>query len=357
MPAGPIFLSPAEAARRLGVSIKALRLYEKHGLLKPARSAAGWRVYSPGQMSRAADIVTLRKLGFALARIARMLAGDTADLDTAIAEHHATLESRMRSLGDTTHAVRILRAKLARGATPSVGALRDALDQTLAPQTASVLAFDLPWPWGGERFELPALRALTYITGPLGSGKTRLAMRIADAVPGAVFVDLDRARDPAAMEARLHRDDALRARVDSARAWLLENGASASDDLIALLSAIEAPGAAEAPHAPLVIDLIEQGLDEATQHALAALLRRRGPDMQPLVIMTRSTAILDLARTAPDTLIIFCPANHSPPVCIAACPATLWPGAQGYDAIASCLAPPDVRARTRGMVALMPGAA
>src|SRR5688572_6855101 len=36
-------LNPSEAAKRLGVSTKALRLYERHGLLKPIRTAAGWR--------------------------------------------------------------------------------------------------------------------------------------------------------------------------------------------------------------------------------------------------------------------------------------------------------------------------
>lgn len=41
------FLNPSEAARRLGVSAKALRLYEQYGLIKPIRSAAGWRTYFP----------------------------------------------------------------------------------------------------------------------------------------------------------------------------------------------------------------------------------------------------------------------------------------------------------------------
>ena len=39
------FLNPSEAARRLGISTKALRLYEQRGLLTPVRSAAGWRAY------------------------------------------------------------------------------------------------------------------------------------------------------------------------------------------------------------------------------------------------------------------------------------------------------------------------
>ncbi|MDP1639637.1 MAG: MerR family transcriptional regulator [Hyphomicrobium sp.] len=41
------FLSASEAASRLGVSAKALRLYEQRGLIAPIRSAAGWRAYGP----------------------------------------------------------------------------------------------------------------------------------------------------------------------------------------------------------------------------------------------------------------------------------------------------------------------
>ena len=53
------FLNPAEAARRLGVSAKALRLYEQRGLLTPARTEAGWRSYGPDEMARGAEIAAL----------------------------------------------------------------------------------------------------------------------------------------------------------------------------------------------------------------------------------------------------------------------------------------------------------
>ena len=68
---------------------------------------------------------------------------------------------------------------------------------TRLPRAASELtiAFDLPWPWGGEPFELRDIRPLTHIVGPLGSGKTRLAKRIAEVVPGAVFLGVDRLTD------------------------------------------------------------------------------------------------------------------------------------------------------------------
>jgi predicted site-specific integrase-resolvase len=37
------FLTASEAAERLGVSTKALRLYEQRGLVTPSRTAAGYR--------------------------------------------------------------------------------------------------------------------------------------------------------------------------------------------------------------------------------------------------------------------------------------------------------------------------
>jgi len=51
---------------------------------------------------------------------------------------------------------------------------------------------DLRGPGGGERFELQEIRVLNYIIGPLGRGKTRLAKRIAETLPGVAFLGLDR---------------------------------------------------------------------------------------------------------------------------------------------------------------------
>ena len=325
------FLNPAEAARRLGVSAKALRLYEQRGLLTPARTEAGWRSYGPGEMARGAEIAALRKLGLSLAQVARVLQGDAAGLEPALAAHQAMLEGRVRLLGDIMEKVRGLRAGLARGQAPAAGELA----RLLKPAEGLCIAFDLPWPWGGERFELRGIRPLNYIVGPLGSGKTRLAMRLAETIPGAAFLGLDRTASPGA---------ALAPAVAEALAWLVEDGATASDALAALLAGL----AAEGPSA-LVVDLVEQGLDPATQQALIAHLRRRGPGGRPLFMLTRSCVILELAAVGDDESIILCPANHSPPTLVAP-----YPGAAGYEAVASCLATPEVRARTEGVIAWRP---
>ncbi len=134
------FLNPSEAAKRLGVSAKALRLYEQRGLLAPLRTAAGWRAYGPGEMVRAAEVVALRALGLGLAQVARVLWGDAEELEPALAAHQATLEGRIRQFADTVEKVRGLRTDLAQGRMPTAGELA----RLLGPTVDLGVAFDLP---------------------------------------------------------------------------------------------------------------------------------------------------------------------------------------------------------------------
>jgi DNA-binding transcriptional MerR regulator len=332
------FLNPSEAAVRLGVSAKALRLYEQRGLIAPLRTTAGWRTYGPVEMARAAEIVALRALGLSLHQVAGVLNGDAQSLEPALSAHQSMLEGRVRQLADTLEKVRRLRADLSRGQVPAA----DELARLLNPGSEFHVTFNLPWPWGGEQFELRCVRPLNYIIGPLGSGKTRLAKRLAETLPNAAFLGLERLADGGVeSQARLDADPSLKSRVDQRIAWLVEDGGTESEALVALLVGLEAEGPAI-----LVIDMLEQGLDQITQEALIAHLRRRGPDARPLFFLTRSNAILDLDAVGADEAIIFCPANHSPPTLVAP-----FPGAPGYEAVATCLASPEVRARTNGVIA------
>ena len=335
------FLSPSEAARQLGISTKALRLYEQRGLITPGRTPAGWRAYGPAEIALAADIMELRALGFTLSEVARAFAGDARTLDRMLAAHKETLEDRVRQLSDTIDKVCRLRANLSRGEVPDTRELI----RLLKPTPDISVAFDLPWPWGGEPFELHDIRSLNYIVGPLGSGKTLLAKRLAAALPDAAFVGLDRlANDAAAARANLETDLALKCRVDKSLAAIVDDGGTKSAALLALLTALES----ENPPF-LVIDMLEQGLDVTTQEALIIHLRRRGAPVKPLFVLTRSSAILDLDCVGADEAIILCPANHSPPSRVLP-----YRGSPGYEAVATCLASPDVRARTEGMVAHLP---
>lgn len=331
-------LNASEAARRLGVSSKALRLYEERGLLSPARTGAGWRAYGPEVMARTVEIVALRALGFSLTQVQRVLAGDPHGLEPALAAHQSHVEGQLGQLETIVERLRCVRADIARG--KALASAAPARPERSA--SAPVVAFDLPWPWGGERFELREIRAINFIIGPLGSGKTRLAMRLAEALPGGVFVGLERLQQGAeATHQRLQGDAALRGRVGSTIDRLAEDGAQISDALLALIVELDGEG-----FGALVIDMIEDGLGETTQRALIAHLRRQGPTARPIFAMTRSSALLDLAALGPNEQILLCPANHAPPMVVAP-----YPGAPGYEAVVTCLASPAVRARTQGVTA------
>jgi DNA-binding transcriptional MerR regulator len=333
------FLSPSQAAEQLGVSTKALRLYEQNGLLRPVRTAAGWRTYGPSEMEQAAEIATLRALGFSLAQIGRVLRGDSEGLESALVALQAVLEQRIRTLADAAETIRAARVDLAQGKAPSVRELARAA----RPVSKADVAFDLPWPWGGERFELRDIRPLNYITGPLFSGKTRLAHAIAKNLPDTAFVGLDRSADNGAdVQSRMNADGALRSRVGQALTWLVEDGANVSPALLALLATLHTNNQQN-----LVVDMVEQGLDQTTQEALIAYLRAHVSLTRSIFLLTRSSAILDLAAVGAEESIILCPANHSTPIRVLP-----HPGAPGYEAVASCLALPEVRARTEGVIAI-----
>lgn len=97
--------SSAEAARQLGVSAKALRLYEEQGLVRPGRTAAGWRVYGHDQIARLHQVLALRSFGFPLARVAELLSSRPPDLARLLAVHEEVLR---REAARVRHALRLL---------------------------------------------------------------------------------------------------------------------------------------------------------------------------------------------------------------------------------------------------------
>jgi DNA-binding transcriptional MerR regulator len=331
-------LSASEAAKQLGVSAKALRLYEQRRLIMPARTAVGWRSYGVEELARAREVVALRALGLSLAEVSDVLAGEPNVLRSALTAHQEALEARARQLREMIEKVRSLRAGLETGKAPHAVELASVLDR---PKGFEV-ELNLPWPWGGERFLL-TVRALNFIVGPLGSGKTQLAIRLADALPNGRFLSTGRVKDSGeAIRARLAHDAQLAKRVQSALAWLMDEGATESETLTCLLAAIEA----DEPRI-WVVEMVEDGLDQPTQEALIEFLRRRARLRCPVFLMTRSSAILDLDAVGSEESIILCPANHNPPTLVSP-----HPGSPGYEAVSTCLASPRVRQRTQGVVAL-----
>jgi DNA-binding transcriptional MerR regulator len=199
---------------------------------------AGWRAYGPDQIAQAAEIVGLRMLGLSLVQIERLLRGESKGLAPVLAEHQATLEGRIEALVRTVGKLRDIQADLVHGQSPTAGELA----HLLKPAAEMNIAVELPWPWAGEQIVLEC-RSLNYITGPLGSGKTRLALQLAETLPNAAFLGLERSSDEGAVaKARLDADPSLRSRVDRILAWLSDEGAMRSNALIALIVGVECAG-------------------------------------------------------------------------------------------------------------------
>jgi DNA-binding transcriptional MerR regulator len=105
----------ADTARRLGLTVRALRLYEARGLVRPGRNAAGWRVYGPEEMARLHQVVALKRLGLPLARIAELTEGGAPDLDRVLALQEQDLVDRKTRVDRALDLVRRARARLAAG--------------------------------------------------------------------------------------------------------------------------------------------------------------------------------------------------------------------------------------------------
>jgi DNA-binding transcriptional MerR regulator len=88
-----------EFARLTGVSVRTLHHYDRIGLLKPAgRTDGGYRWYAETDTLRLQQILTLRYLGFSLARIAALMRAPEFDLMASIRIQRSVLADRREEL-------------------------------------------------------------------------------------------------------------------------------------------------------------------------------------------------------------------------------------------------------------------
>lgn len=109
-----LLAGPAEAARRLGVSVKALRVYERLGLIKPRRTRQDWRVYTPEDIDRLARALAFKAMGFGLSQIAALLDAGPDEVAAAMVVQEAQLRDRRAALDDALDSLRDARRRLGR---------------------------------------------------------------------------------------------------------------------------------------------------------------------------------------------------------------------------------------------------
>lgn len=188
-------------AQLTGVTVKALRHYERRGLLAPHRTEAGYRRYSIHDLQRLEEILALKSLGLPLSHITRVAGG--ADLDALRAQRARLADARAR----IDHAIAAL------------DAVADAADPA-----AALRRFVMTASW--ERWELKRREAGRGVSRPpdrVSASRRELFHDVAAAIDsGAVSQDAARslrARWDALVDAETDGNADMRRAVE--RAWKL----------------------------------------------------------------------------------------------------------------------------------------
>ncbi len=134
-------LSAKQAAERLGISVKALRVYETRGLIQPSRSAAGWRRYGDGELRTLHKVLTLKSLGFGLSEISALLADDVS-LDAVLDAQAAGLQQRLDRVLFAMRVLQTAQTKLARRGALAVDDLIQLTQETIMTTTEWTDAHD-----------------------------------------------------------------------------------------------------------------------------------------------------------------------------------------------------------------------
>jgi DNA-binding transcriptional MerR regulator len=96
--------SIGQFSKLTGVTAKALYLYERRGLLTPRRSRAGYRRYTPRELTQLERVVALKGLGLSLQQIAAMTK-DEGCASALLLKQRALLEDKRRRLERAVKAI------------------------------------------------------------------------------------------------------------------------------------------------------------------------------------------------------------------------------------------------------------
>jgi len=107
-----LLLTALECSKRTGLTIRALRLYESHGLITPRRTEKGWRLYAFEEIKRLNEIVVLKALGMSLATIKTLLTEHEITLDHSLDVQEQMLLARQKQTDKALQSLHFLKAKL-----------------------------------------------------------------------------------------------------------------------------------------------------------------------------------------------------------------------------------------------------
>ena len=202
------WFGPGATARRLGVTTKALRVYEREGLVIPHRAESGWRLYGPVQIARLHQIIVLRDLGLPLKSI-RQLVGSQSRLRDVLRLQRASLESQQDRIGRAIALIETAQRRLDDGRDLSLDDLATLTKETVVHPSTDNKAFK-------ARFE--ALIAEQDPTGQASRAFDNIKQDV-EAI-GATSEDDQKARLKAMMAEAARLKEAGDVNAEAAKAWV-----------------------------------------------------------------------------------------------------------------------------------------
>lgn len=136
-----LMLTAAECAARIGISVRALRVFENNGLMSPVRTEKNWRLYGAGDIARLNEIMLLKQLGLTLSGISGLLSGQATDLDRLLEMQECTLLKRCEQAEHSLRLVTRLRAKSGSGDRLSMEDLLELAKETQMSDVANEFAW------------------------------------------------------------------------------------------------------------------------------------------------------------------------------------------------------------------------
>jgi MerR family transcriptional regulator, thiopeptide resistance regulator len=180
-------------AELAGITVRALHHYDRLELLKPKRSASGYRVYGLCDLERLEQIVALKFLGIPLKQIKTLLDRNALDLPDALRMQRRVLEDKRRLLDSAINAIRDAETSLQPGRRP---------DAVMLKKIIEVIEMQNNADWAKKYYGHAALEKLEH-------GKQRWSPELQERVTKEwteLFRDVEaaivRAADPASAEAR-----------------------------------------------------------------------------------------------------------------------------------------------------------
>jgi DNA-binding transcriptional MerR regulator len=116
-------ISIGALAELSGVSERAIRLYEQHGLLRPQRTSAGRRTFGEEDVRRLLNVVALRALGCSLKEITVLAEQDAIDVARVLGMWTESIAAQQARLADVSQQLKSALDRITRGEAMPLDAL------------------------------------------------------------------------------------------------------------------------------------------------------------------------------------------------------------------------------------------